>query len=271
MADLKSLLMNLGMKGANASDICIYCECHKSRWHLCSVDDKCKPRYRSRNGKLVLPPLTSGKPGYAREPLLSTDLYEFVIIDILHLYLRVTDQILCYTCSLMDKSGQEQFVDFCCKMGANRFKLRIMDRDDSSSIKISSLTGPNRKKILPQFCDKLALFLSTSDDVKRVYNALSSFLDIMAMFDTDVDLGMLHQKVKKFVAYFCLLSKKVMVPDYVHLMLHLPFLVRNFGNIKRFQQQAVERNNKFVEKKYFSQTKCDVNQTLKAANRTFLY
>ena len=265
--------MNLGMKAANALDICIYCECHKSRWHMCTMDSGCKPRYYTNgDGKLVLPSLVQGKPGFAREPLLKSDAYEFVMIDILHLYLRISDQILVAACGLMGEKGRELFAEFCVENGANRFKLRQTDKDDASKIKISSLTGPNRRKILPALSViKLRSFLPV-DDANCVFSVLSLFLEIMAAFDKpEVDVYKLTKDVKRFVALFCVLKNDTLIPDYVHLLLHVPFLVSQFGNIKRFEQQAVERNNKFVEKKYFSQSKCDVKQALKAANRAFLY
>ena len=81
VADLKAILLNLGMKAANANDICIYCECPKRRWNLCTVDKLCKPRYRSVNEKLLLPSLEAGRPGYARVPLVNTEVYTFVILD----------------------------------------------------------------------------------------------------------------------------------------------------------------------------------------------
>ena len=186
----------------------------------------------------------------------------------------MVDQILSYACSRMDPAGRSAFVEFCCQHGANKFKLKQFNNDDANNVKISNLTGPNRRQILPLLCDvqNWTGIMSSRDEVLGIIETLRAFLEILNMFEVlSVDVPLLSRRVKRFVALFCLHTKKLEVPDYVHLLLHVPFLVQNFGNIKRFEQQAVERNNRFIERKYFAQTKCDVNEALRAANRAFLY
>ena len=272
VADLKSLLQNLGFKAANAKDICIYCSCSKENWLRCGTS--CKPRYkRDASGKYFLPKLKRTDPGYAREPLIESDKFEFVILDMLHLYLRVSDQILSRACSLMSSDGRAAFVEFCCKNGANRFKL--VGRGDFQDVKISCLTGPNRKRILPLLRDSnVVKNFCGVDDAVAIAKLVGLFLDLIELFDDDqavVNCADMPLKVQKIVAMFCATFSVTHIPDYVHLMLHLPFLVSNFGNLKRFKQEGVERHNKFVERKYFAQTKCSTDAALKASNRAFLY
>ena len=91
-ADLKSILLNLRYKSANARDVCIYRTC-KNRWELCCKDGKCRVRYVEKpNGSFHLPTLKPSDAGYKRPPLVNLGLYKFVITDILHAYLRITDQ-----------------------------------------------------------------------------------------------------------------------------------------------------------------------------------
>ena len=74
-ADLKSLLLHLGFKSANARDVCLYCTCTKERWGTCCYDGKCTTRHVRTSDGILLPSLSRGKPGYKQPPLANAPKY----------------------------------------------------------------------------------------------------------------------------------------------------------------------------------------------------
>ena len=115
VADMKTMLITLGYKAANSRNACIFCKCSKERWALCGADNKCDFRgeIRESNDGIVLPKLKAGDPGFKNEPLISSELFDGVILDVMHLYLRVTDAIFSRAVAKMSKKGIQDFFSVC--------------------------------------------------------------------------------------------------------------------------------------------------------------
>ena len=123
---------------------CIYCSCSKGRWGSCCTDGKCKARFREEgDGSLPLPALRPGEPGYKQPPLINVSRYKFVMIDILHMYLRVTDQFLVRCCYFMDKRQIDEFMCVCRHHNLSTFHLR----DENGKLRFSNLDKAKREKM----------------------------------------------------------------------------------------------------------------------------
>ena len=262
VADLKTLYITLGFKSANARDVCIYCRCSKERWAKCGVDRKCSPRYVVQEGVVQLSVLKPGDPGYKNEPLISAELFHGIIIDVMHLFLRVSDAIFSRAVTLMSKKGIVLFLEVC---GVKESQLK--DGGDTSLPKFSKLTVAKRKVMFQNVftCDDVLRRCGISDAV-GVAACSRAFL---AYYDTlrATDVDSIDQKGSYFIALFCKVFKLAEVPNYVHMIVHTGLLTRIYGDLFHFQQQSAESLNSVMSRKFFGQTKCSTASAVVATNR----
>lgn len=268
VADLKTLLLALGYKSANGRDVCFICSCDKSRWHMCTFDSKCSPRYSSSEceSKLILPPLKAGDPGYKAKPMIDVSVFHGVVFDTLHLFLRVTDQILGRACSSMSKQGITVFLRYCADMGIEDFNLR--DPGETAIIKFTKLDKKSRTKMIDKIFRDVAVLKTCSlpqQKAESVARVCCVFMDAFEALSTGINLEV---KVKKFVASYCKCYQVNEISNYVHLLLHAPLLFSKYGDISKFQQQSVEKLNSVMSRRYFSQSAANIQQAVIANNRS---
>ena len=90
--------------------------------------------------------------------------------------------------------------------------------------------------------------------------------------DPDVDL--LRLSVVAFTKQFRKSFASEEVPNYVHMLCHLPMLVKHFGPLRVFQQQRVEALNNTINQKVRTVTRpgpSQMRQALQAVNRCAVY
>ena len=272
-ADLKSILLHLGYKAANARDVCVYCTCAKNRWGMCCSDGKCANRHLQASDGIFLPKLSPGDPEYKRPPLANLARYRFVMIDLLHLYLRITDQLFVRSCNLMCKRQLDEFIGVCRHHNVQSFNLR----DENGTLKFSNLDRMKRDKLLSAiFLDRKVLHtLMPSSRVDLVVSAVERFLELWKQLDSDAPYpDELQVSVEIFTRQFRKSFASDEVPNYVHLLCHVPMLVRYFGSLKPFQQQRVEALNHTLNVKVRSMTRpgpSQMTEAVQAVNRSLWY
>ena len=264
VADLKTLYIALGSKSANARDVCIYCSCLKDRWALCGVDGHCQARYSIENGVMKLPSLKQGDAGFKNQPLIQSELFHGIIIDVMHLFLRVSDAIFSRACLLMSKKGIELFLQIC---GVRESQLK--DGGDTSLPKFSKLTVSKRRVMFQNvFTDSTVLRRcgvshSNSELVEKCCDTFLAYYSALKLADVES----IDSKSRKFIALFCKTFKVLEVPNYFHLTVHTGMLTSLYGNLFDFQQQSTESLNCVISRKFFGQTKCSTSDAIAAANR----
>ena len=144
--DLKFILSCLGMKAANSLFACVYCHCEKKNWHLCFLPDSgCRLKFDLGTKKMN--PMTAGDPGMkpGRECLVDFDVFQFVVIDLMHMFFRITDQIFSRTLSLASQKGLAEFQSMCDAEGISSFYLKT---DGIANVTFSKLTTRVRRILL---------------------------------------------------------------------------------------------------------------------------
>ena len=268
-ADLKSLLLNMGYKSANARDVCVYCTCCKSRWELCCKDNKCCVRYvRISDGSYQLQNLRPSDAGFKRPPLVNMSLYKFVITDILHAYLRITDHLFVKSCNLMPPFKLAEFVDVCRHNGIKAFSIR----DENGALRFSNLDKRNREKIMKTvFMDRILHTLMPFNRVSDVVDAMTSFVSMWELVSSpEPNVPAMKEAIVTFTRQFRKSFAVKEIPNYVHMLCHLPFLTEQFGPMRQFQQQGVEALNHTINKKVRSVTRpgaSQMTQAVQAVNR----
>ncbi|CAM1329199.1 Uncharacterised protein g9939 [Pycnogonum litorale] len=267
-ADLKSLLLNLGYKDSNGRDVCIYCSCDKARWHLCCQDEKCKPCYNQSKNKIALPSLQPSDPGYKRKPLIDIGKYKFVIVDTLHAYLRITDQLFSRTVCAMSKKNVSVFLNECGTAGIPGFKLH----DAVHGFKFSLLNVHQRKLLISKIFvrDEILKKFLSADTVAPITRIFKLFVDLWASVK-DADIESMSNLIPQFTSAFRKTFARSEIPNYIHILSHFPFLFQQFGNINVFQQQSVEKMNRTIVTKFFTVSPYNLKHAVTSNNRKFFY
>ena len=265
-ADMKSLLMVLGFKAANARDGCIFCMCRKDRWTLCCVDKKCVTRGKLSDGRWILPPLKRADPGFKCKPLVDSSMFFGMLVDTLHMFFRITDAIFGRVIGFMSEKGKDVFLELCDAAGIKRFY--IVDKCETTVIKFSNLTKAKRsilleKVFLKNELQRCGISLQRAETIQDLCDRFVLCMNLMTVGGDE-----LVRAIRGFTALFCKLFQLDSVPYYVHILAHTPLLISLYGDLTVFQQQSVENLNCKLSRKYFSQTSCSTSKAVIATNRS---
>lgn len=165
-ADWKFLAMACGIDSANSTHACVWCTCPKADRHRVdqewSITNQKKSAHtiQSMTDASRLPARTKKKFNCSKVPLFSMVPMERVIIDNLHLFLRVADNLInllildlrrldgIEKCNELDRSKAtnireyKAFLVFSCKTPFHFYVCK-----DSRSLKWRDLTGPESTAI----------------------------------------------------------------------------------------------------------------------------
>ncbi len=97
--DMKFLAIMYGINSANSSKPCIWCKCDKKNFgdldQDWSIVDKSKgARCLEEASKKCSEKKTSDKLGYIKKPIMDFIDFDSCVIDLLHLFLRITDRLM---------------------------------------------------------------------------------------------------------------------------------------------------------------------------------
>ncbi|XP_065182417.1 uncharacterized protein LOC135813127 [Sycon ciliatum] len=214
------------------------------------------------------PPKRGNKFGQKAKPLVNLPL-EQVVIDELHLMLRITDVLtdnLLQQTMWLDKQAKSKTLAgphtemlvtaiSACGVSFSVWEKTNADGSGSGRLDFTSLMGPDKKILLQNLPEKLegsgALNADTENDVLLMW---TTFNDIYANLGkeefTDGEITQLEEKMKTWIKRFCELGftapgfGKKRVTPYIHAMLfHCPDIIRRFGNLKQFTGNGVEKTN----------------------------
>ena len=263
--DTKFLLMAMGMKGATSDYACLWCKIHK----LCRWDtSKDIGFYNSGEMKRTLKDIKNchSKNQYSccQNPLFSINL-DHIILDELHLMLRITDRLLeNLIMEVMEKDSKEDFlktnkqaksvnldklIETINSLGVSFsiWEKPNADGKGSGSYDWTSLTGSDKKKVLYQLPSQLetldVLFLETKPTVIKLWKDFGCVYQLISNSSIIENENLpedIFGKSKDFVELFCSLAssrigyQKCRVTPYMHaLVYHVPVFVRNYHSLKQ--------------------------------------
>ena len=272
--DWKFLATVNGLEHANANFACIWCKCAKTqrfdmhlKWSISDVQKGART-IEEISQKAKLPKSSPDKYGCCREPIFPFIPIDRVIIDTLHLFLRVSDLLLNLlirdlqildgikkgTSKLPDKTkhknmkAYEEFLNGPCKI---RFKWYL---DDSNKFAYRDLTGPEKHRVFNKI-NIPSLFPDLKEKIK-LQNVWSTFYELInKLTDADSsDAVTFESSVKSWVEEFLTIYQTKDVTPYMHAFaMHVPQFLSLHGNITIFTQQGLEKLND-VTTKYFQRS-----------------
>jgi len=138
--DLKFLANVMGLDGANSNYPCVYCTAHKKEFSNESLDLTGKKRSIEEAQNNYKRREIHFRKGYSRQPIAFCFSYDKCVVDLLHLFLRITDVL------------EERLI----------IKLKTID---AININPSDCNDLNKQPMLKKYID----FLANEIGISRVY------------------------------------------------------------------------------------------------------
>ena len=264
--DMKFLALVCGIDSATADFSCVWCKCPRTdRWDMSkdwSVFDSLKgARTIEEIAGYAAKPKSRQRFNCSRKPLFPFIPIDHVIIDSLHLFLRVSDLLINLfieelrrqdgiekaTFDKLDRSKMtnlvvyENFLNNSCKI---RFQWYISQ--DTKKLQWRDLTGPEKVKLF-KHVDHPEVF----PNIHRIHHLWMGFWRLITVIKGNCDPDHLQLDIKDWVREFLKLYQTKHVTPYVHsFAYHVPEYVRQYGNITKFTQEGLEKLNDITTKNF---------------------
>ena len=225
--DYKFILILLGMKSATSSHSCVWCKVHSHGRYDMSFPlhhYNSDPHRRTLEEIIKLAGLKKDNYCCVNDPLLSIDL-DHIILDELHLLLRVTDVLINNLIDdflEMDKKEDlskkksdptrgahlQQFIKTVssCGVSVNVWQQKNADGKGSGTYEFTSLLGNDRKKLLEELPAKLTSEVIHANTSKRVANLWKNFRELYRTMTSlepiDEDISGFFKSAKSWVNEF---------------------------------------------------------------------
>ena len=291
--DMKFLPIVLGMNAANSKYACMYCLIPKTeRWIMSryrSFYYMAKLRRTLANMKAHSAKTKGETFGMNHPPLFDIPL-DWVVVDELHLLLRITDIL---TDNLLleaeqffrhNKLALEQCEEFFKSCGVS---FKIWQNQKSKQLEWTSLSGNEKKKLLKTLPDKLLAHSvpcfhdDTRIQISKLWADFSTlyFQYINSSTVTSDMCTKFHVLAKQWINDFIAVGakregySKSDITPYMHVMVyHLPYLMAFHSSLKPFTGQGLEKVNDDLKMIYYKRCnkKFAAEQTLRCRFRKSL-
>ena len=210
------------------------------------------------------------KKGYVRTSLFPFIGFNKMVVDILHMTLRITDKLLdmlfVHLEELDKKISSEKlmsifkkFLEIQCNITSPFIKL-----DSEKKAKLRMINSNERLKIMEKLFESQNTLASIfpknfRKDVKILrlnilFNKFKEILDIIKLesrhnFDSNAFKKLLQEWLKKFI------EVEPRITPYIHIFcFHMPEFIEVHGNLNLFSMQGLEKLNSFSKTNYFRAT-----------------
>ena len=279
--DLKWISNCFGINAANSSFPCPFCTFEMKELTTVEDIDQNWPNWELRNhqeaNRCIGKKTVKAKKGYIKEPILDFIPFNNLVVDILHLFLRITDklfqnlitrlQMLEDPCKIRFNSKDifewpftKAFLDFVeikCNVTAPFY---IKQKDTDSKMKLRKLNQNERlsifnnmrslEEIFPVEIRKdmgILRFTRLFNEFKEIYQIITS-TDFNKFNKTDFSV-----KLKNWLRDYIKIDQKI--TPYMHILVyHIPDFIDRHKNLNLFSMQGMEKSNHFAKINYFRQT-----------------
>lgn len=250
-SDWKFLALVYGLNGASSKYFCIWCYCCKDQINNLDIDDWPIERKLSECTWLCQHSTTAARKGYKMPPLLNIP-FEFVVVDTLHLFLRimgvlfhqVVEVVVNNDCpDILSKEMERIQVEFKFYDEYNRLA-------EKTETKWTSLNGKELQKVLEKLDIKNVMEAVGTKDAEGIDNLWKGFQTLMqALQVQENDPDYLEpQRFKTYVREWGKLFLEMYYDDditpYIHTFVyHVPQFLEMHGTLMQFNCQPVEKKN----------------------------
>ena len=269
--DWKFLATVCGIGPANQNIACIWCLCPRvlrhdvsQEWPLNDKDTKV-----SRTIDSIKKDSISRKNNCQHVPLFEFIPMDHVIIDTLHLFLRISDVLLenliwaLKTADAIDKRVAFTTFDIAKHSHMDRFLKYLSSLNipftfdvskDTKKLVYRTLTGPEKLLVFKTISVKD--LLPGFKDAALLQSIFTRFLDLYfrmkETFSSNEIVDTFQEEVKEWIRDFLKIYQTKDVTPYMHAFnCHVPQFLKLYNNISYFNQQGLEKYNDQVSKDYF--------------------
>ena len=273
--DLKFLALACGIESANAEHACVWCKCSKGKradmqmqW---SVTD---PNKGARSVEEIMEKCKLGKTNKNRYNCKHQPLFPFipikqVVIDTLHLFLRISDKLtdlLIRDLRIHDATNTtkstylklyETFINEECKV---RFKFSLSR--DSKDITYRDFTGPEKVRLFKNI--NIPSTFPALHNKKELQKLWTDFFNLIEIINQDsCNPEDVDRKAKAWVTAFTSIYQSKDVTPYMHaLAMHMGEFIQLHGSVVKFTQQGLEKLNDITTKHFQRATNHQESQSL---------
>ena len=257
--DLKFLAIICGIDAANAEHACVWCECPKNnrsnmeeQWSLTDTEKGART-IQGITEKSKLGKKNKNRCNCSHEPLFPFIPIARVVVDSLHMFLRISDHLtdlLIRDLRIHDtektfEETYEKFLNEVCKV---RFKWKQSKNNKETQYR--DLTGPEKIRVFENI--NIPLLFPFLPNKEKLQTLWSTFYQLMKEIDKkDCDADKIDVDTKSWVTSFTSLYQKKDVTPYMHCFaMHTCEFVRLYGNIVTFTQQGLEKLNDLTTKQF---------------------
>lgn len=274
--DMKFLLMACGLNSANGEYACIWCKCPSHQrfdisksWSL--TDPEKGARTISEIKEMASKKRRGSKYGCVEQPLFPSIPISHVVIDTLHLLLRISDVLMNLLLADLERHDElkklnlkefdpsklpymakfQAFLNDDCGIP---FEIMINEKKEA---KWRDLMGPE-KHVLLQKISIPTLFpeLSKAEERQEIWTQFYHlYKRICAESFSKDNIDHLQADLKQWMTTFLAVYQSRHVTPYMHSFIcHVPEFLTLYGNLTQFTQQGMEKLNDTSTKYYFRAT-----------------
>nr|XP_054750436.1 LOW QUALITY PROTEIN: uncharacterized protein LOC129256207 [Lytechinus pictus] len=267
--DLKFLNQVTGIASFASKYSCLWCKCPKeSRYDMTKTWSMTDEMKGARSVKEILNCASKKMFGCIAEPLFRSIPVINIVPDTLHLFLRISDQMIYQIIKYLQDEDNfvriseerlskcqhlQRFKQFIENVGIPDWKFFISD----GKLNYDSFTGPEHRRIMENInFDTLIPDHPKLSGIKSLWTDFKVLMDSLNQNMSDDQISDFEKAARKWVDLYgsnLFLSKDV--TPYMHIFSnHLPEAMRLHGNVVDFCQQGLEKLNHLVTKWYFRST-----------------
>lgn len=267
--DLKFLASLYGLNSANSYYPCVWCECHKKEFYDLTKNWSIKNRahgarslekaYLNHSKKSI-----NDRKGQINEPIIKFIDFDSCVIDLLHLFLRITDVLVDSLLENLDDDNEtgdlekrpnlKKLIEFLtseCKI-SKPFYLKNVN--NKLSLKLRTLNGSEKLKMFQKLIIK-DLF----PDVERLNIISDIWIEFENIYTSikrcEMEADELKERLFDWLNLFLTAHAKKDVTPYIHsFVFHLPEFVSMYNDVNLFNIQGLEKLNDITTKYYHFST-----------------
>jgi len=280
--DWKFLATVTGIDSASCMYACIWCKCSANdRWDMDKQWSISDPSHGARtieeNMQLASRPRSKKQYNVTHKPLFPSIPLTNVVIDNLHLFLRVSDVLFnrlvielkrhdslekvkkLSSFDPMKYHHLDAFQKFVTSLGIPSFRFYVSQ--NSKLLKCRSLTGPEKLRLFRNISIANVLPKLAAEEVLRIQVLWTELVEINQYLSkppediTSSDIDKYAKLCRQWVVKFTDVYHTEAVTPYIHAMSqHAGEFVRIHGSLLPFTQHGLEKYNDITTKDYFRST-----------------
>lgn len=275
--DMKFIEIMYGLLNATSNFPCPWCHCHKNEFGNMSKQWSIElTELGARTLEIAKKNIVNRKPdfGYSKKPILDGIEFKDSVIDTLHLFLRISDNLLkLILLDIFEADGGNplrpnlviflNFLEKDCKMLNASY---VVDK----TIELRSFNGNELINMFEKSLNLEKLFeFPKIKDICCLWNEF--FTIFLSLKKQTYDLISLENHLFQWLFLFIKCYGSKFITPYMHTFVyHIPEFIRLHGNINLFNLQGLEKLNDISTNNYHrssNKSKTYLNQMIQKRNR----